>query len=195
MNSSSDLTQSASHYIGRLFEDMPAKVLLIAFGPLWTTIPAVYLYAIGWMLLDLASGIAKAYKIGPNRSKAGKDAALKFVIYLSMVALADYASYSWGMVADAIVPIPVIGEFLGGVLLLLARGIPYIASGLITHTELVSILENLQAIAAHQGKQYRALDLFARIVRVRGEEFIRKVQDETGATPPDTTKEETHVPH
>lgn len=188
MNGSPDLTQSATHYIGRLFENLPAKALLIAFGTLWATIPSVYLYAIGWMLLDLASGLVKAYRIGPNRSKAGKDAALKVVIYLGMLLLADYAAHSWGMVADAIVPIPVIGEFLGGVLLLLARGLPYIASGLITHTELVSILENLQAIAAHEGKRYRALDTFARIVRVRGEEFIRKVQDET-----DAMKEESHA--
>lgn len=72
MNSAPDLTQAATHNIERLFEDLPAKALLIAFGTLWATVPSVYLYAIWWMLLDLASGLVKAYESAPTKARPGR---------------------------------------------------------------------------------------------------------------------------
>lgn len=183
MDGTHNLLEAAIRYVGRLAEDIRPKAFLIAFGTLWASIPAIYLFAIGWLLLDLATGLAKAYAIGPNRSQAGKDGALKAAIYLGLLALADYASHSWTLVAAAIVPIPGIGEPLGGLLLLLAKGLPYIASGLITHTEMTSILENVLAIARHKGWRWGAVELFARVARVRGEAFISSLESTIPSAP------------
>lgn len=180
---------SSAYYLGQLTQDLPGKGIWLLLSSLWATIPQMYLFAIGWLVLDLALGLWKM-RAAPepvNVSGKGQDGILKFAIYLSMLALAEYAARNWALYADAVAEFPILGEWLAGALLLVTKGLPFVASFLITHTETTSCLENLQAIAKYRGRSYPALDILIIILRVRGDAIVQHFKG-TGPLGSDDTK-------
>lgn len=175
-------TSSASHYVFQLTADLPGKGLWLALSALWASIPQMYLYAVGWLVLDLMTGLWKM-RVSPvslNQSGKGQDGILKITIYLAMLTLAEYAAHTWSAYADAVRTMPVLGEYLAPILLLVTKGLPFVASFLITHTETTSCLENLQAIAQYKGKRVPALDILLTILRVRHDQIIQALTGGTG---------------
>lgn len=173
---------SAIHYANQLTADLPGKGIWLALSALWASIPQMYLYALGWLVLDLATGLWKM-RVAPerlNQSGKGQDGILKVTIYLAMLSLAEYASWSWSSYAVAVKDFPLIGGWLAPILLLVTKGLPFVASFLITHTETTSCLENLQAIAQYKGKRVPALDILLTILRVRHDQIIQGLTGKTG---------------
>lgn len=178
-------TDAIGYYLSRLAEALPVKVAIAvalavaaSLDAAWARVPVLYQQVIVWCLLDLLTGLVKAYELKANNSKAGKEGALKLVVYLGLLAISDYAARSYGVLGDAL-SIPIIGDLL----VLITKNLPYLSFGLILHTELTSVVENVRAVTHSRGYTMRPLELLAAILGMEDRKLEQKIKEvlENGA--------------
>lgn len=153
MATTQDILSAAPHAVARLAEAAPAKLLIaamvVAWG--WLTTPGAYQVAVWMLMLDWVTGFAKGLLVERHvRSGAMVRGAVKTTLYLIMLGCGWLMTHA-GPIAD-----------------LAAQALAFY----VILTEVISNLENLQAIGHRYGVEVPALRGVLRMLRIRAEEIV-----------------------
>lgn len=169
MTSTRDILVAVPHYLDRLTEAAPLKLVLagsvslISWACGWLATPGIHQAAVWLLMADWLTGTIKANLRREVSSDAGVRGAVKSLIYLALLGV-GYLMTSAGSIAE--------------------QGAQWVALAIL-YTESVSNLENLNAIALHYGADVPILRQAIAVLRMRADQHTSGTAPLNGQGAPD----------